>query len=237
MCLGAKIGKYDVNGEKFWYMSAELYLKKAIEEVERKWDNLTKMFSKPSLDIPASKGYHPEVDITKELDEDDVQFYQSYIGILRWAVELGRVDLAHVAGAMAHFSACPRVGHMVAVLRVFAYCKKHMQSKLVFDSDPIDFSDVYFPDHEWEQFYPDAEEDVAPLNAPKPRGKVIQVNMFCDAAHATCFKTRRPTTGIIVFLGNAPILWYSKRQNTIEPSTFGSEFVALKIALEMNEGL
>jgi hypothetical protein len=31
--------------------------------------------------------------------------------------------------------------------------------------------------------------------------------------------------------------WYSKRQNTIESSTFGSEFVAIKIAAEMNDAL
>ena len=34
-----------------------------------------------------------------------------------------------------------------------------------------------------------------------------------------------------------PILWYSKQQNTLESSTFGSEFVALRIAVEMNEAL
>jgi hypothetical protein len=59
--------------------------------------------------------------------------------------------------------------------------------------------------------------------------------MFCDAAHATCLSTRRSTTGIIIFINGSPISWYSKRQNTIETSTFGSEFVALKIALEMME--
>jgi hypothetical protein len=32
---------------------------------------------------------------------------------------------------------------------------------------------------------------------------------------------------------NAPIIWYSKRQNTVEASSFGSEFVALRIAKEM----
>ena len=31
----------------------------------------------------------------------------------------------------------------------------------------------------------------------------------------------------------APISWHSKRQNTIESSTFGSEFVALRIATEL----
>jgi hypothetical protein len=49
--------------------------------------------------------------------------------------------------------------------------------------------------------------------------------------------TRRSTTGIILFINGAPIIWYSKLQNTIESSTVGSEFVALKIAVELNEAL
>ena len=32
-------------------------------------------------------------------------------------------------------------------------------------------------------------------------------------------------------------MWYSKRQNTVETSTFGSEFVAMKTAVEQIEGL
>jgi hypothetical protein len=32
-------------------------------------------------------------------------------------------------------------------------------------------------------------------------------------------------------------VWYSKRQNTVESSTFGSEFVALRTATELIEGL
>jgi hypothetical protein len=38
-------------------------------------------------------------------------------------------------------------------------------------------------------------------------------------------------------VNRAPILWYSKRQNTVETSTFGSEYVAARIAVEMIEGL
>ncbi len=36
---------------------------------------------------------------------------------------------------------------------------------------------------------------------------------------------------------NAPIIWYSKRQNTVENNSFGSEFVALRIATERIVGL
>jgi hypothetical protein len=41
--------------------------------------------------------------------------------------------------------------------------------------------------------------------------------------------------GIILFLNRAPIVWYSKKQNTVETSTFGAEFVALRIATEIIE--
>ena len=42
---------------------------------------------------------------------------------------------------------------------------------------------------------------------------------------------------IIIFVNNSPIIWYSKCQNTVESSSFGSEFIALRIATEMIEGL
>ena len=82
------------------------------------------------------------MDDTDILNDDDTQLYQSYVGILRWAVELGRIDLAHAAGVMARFSAAPRHGHMYHVLRMLAYCKKHIESKIVFDPLAKDFDDI-----------------------------------------------------------------------------------------------
>jgi len=40
-------------------------------------------------------------------------------------------------------------------------------------------------------------------------------------------------TGIVIFVNKAPIIWYSKWQNTVESSTFGSEFIALCIAMDL----
>ena len=40
-------------------------------------------------------------------------------------------------------------------------------------------------------------------------------------------------TGILMFVNRAPIIWYSKRQNCVETSTFGSEFTAIKNAVEL----
>jgi hypothetical protein len=86
-------------------------------------------------------------------------------------------------------------------------------------------------------FYPDLGGETLPPHMPKPRGKAVQINMFCDASHASDLVTRRSTTGIVFYLNGTPINWYSKRQNTIKSSTFGSEFVAMKIAAEMNDAL
>ena len=38
-------------------------------------------------------------------------------------------------------------------------------------------------------------------------------------------------------LMKAPIIWFSKRQNTVEASTFGSDFQAMKNAVELTEAL
>ena len=72
---------------------------------------------------------------------------------------------------------------------------------------------------------------------PKPLGKAVNINVFVDADHAGNQVTRRSHTGIIMYCNLAPVTWYSKRQNTVETSTFGSEFVAMRIATELTESL
>ena len=68
---------------------------------------------------------------------------------------------------------------------------------------------------------------------PEPLGNAVDITCFVDANHAGNVVTRRSHTGILIFVQNSPILWFSKKQNTVESSSFGSEFVALRIAKEM----
>jgi len=62
---------------------------------------------------------------------------------------------------------------------------------------------------------------------PEPLGLPVEISCFVDADHAGNLLTRRSQSGVLIFLNRAPIVWYSKRQNTVESSTFGSEFVAM----------
>jgi hypothetical protein len=55
--------------------------------------------------------------------------------------------------------------------------------------------------------------------------------------HAGDVLTRRSRTGVIIYLNGAPIVWYSKRQGTVETSEFGAEFVAMKVGFEACRGL
>ena len=58
-----------------------------------------------------------------------------------------------------------------------------------------------------------------------------------DADHAGNQITQQSHTGVLLFVCCAPIIWYSKRQNTVETSTFGSEFIATKMVTEMIQAL
>ena len=68
-------------------------------------------------------------------------------------------------------------------------------------------------------------------------GRSVQLNSFMDVDIAGETTTRRSQTRILIFGNMAPLLWYSKRQNKVEASIFGSEFVAMRKLIEILEGL
>ena len=133
---------------------------------------------------------------------------------------------------MASHMMCPRAGHLEQTLHMFAYLKQFNRSRLVFDETEPDFADTStFVTADWAEFYPDAEEAI-PLNVPEARGNSVMTSAFVDADHAGCKVTRRSHTGILIFVNRAPIFWFSKRQNTVESSTFGSEYIAMRQAID-----
>jgi hypothetical protein len=43
--------------------------------------------------------------------------------------------------------------------------------------------------------------------------------------------------GVLIFLMLAPIVWFTKKQNSVEDASFGSEFSAAKTGVELIQGL
>ena len=76
-----------------------------------------------------------------------------------------------------------------------------------------------------------------PIDAPEPRGETLNLHVFVDSDHAGDKMSRRSQTGILIFCNRDPIGWISKKQNSVQNSTFGSEFCALNHAVELIEAL
>jgi hypothetical protein len=98
------------------------------------------------------------------------------------------------------------------------------------------FDERRFRKCDWKAFYPEAAEAIPP-KMPKPRGGCISMTCFVDADHVGYRITRRSHTGVLLYDNRAPIIWYSKHHDTVETSTFESEFVAMKTAIELVEGI
>ena len=231
MYLGAQIEKVTSNeGTTCWTMSSVKYLKAAIDNVEEK---LAKDGLKlPTGNTPMTSGYHPAEDVSAELNSNELQYYQELIGVLRWAIEIGRVDILLEVALLSSHLALPREGHLQQVYHIFGYLNKSPRRRLFFDPDHPQISETRFKKFDWEDFYKDSKEELPP-NMPEARGNYVSTHCFVDANHAADKSTRKSQTGILIFINKAPVLWHSKRQNGVEASTFGSEFIALKNAFEL----
>ena len=251
MYLGANIRKWkaqDATGEDVdcVAMGSNSYIKEAIRVVEERMKEYNLTFSsKRYHNTPfTSASYRAELDATDYCEPSMIGFYQNLMGILRWACEIGRLDILLESSLLSQYMVAPREGHLAQALNIFAYLKRHDRSWMVFDPNKFDIEwkpmGTEVPPKErakiMSKIYPDAK-DVDPPGMPEPLGEPMQLTMFVDADHAGNQVTRRSHTGIIIFGNMAPIQWLSKRQNTVESSTFGSEFVALRTAVEMIDGI
>ena len=64
-------------------------------------------------------------------------------------------------------------------------------------------------------------------------GKGLNTTIYLDTKHAGDLMTHNLQSGVLIYVNSVPIFWYSKGQNTVENSTFASDFVALRVVTEM----
>ena len=72
---------------------------------------------------------------------------------------------------------------------------------------------------------------------PEPRGHGFIMRAKVDADHASDTVSRQSRTGFLIYLNFALVYWWSKKQTSVESSSFGSEFVAMKQCCEYIHGL
>ena len=250
--LGADIRRWKYENEdgslsQCWAMGSQNYIKEALRICEDQLNRhgLAYPTGKRVRDTPfTSSEYRPELDNSPFCNAELGHLYQQFIGILRWICELGRLDILHETSILSQYLAQPRMGHLTQAINIFQYLKYHSRSWLVmepstFEVDWSPTSNEPSPQDRaiaMKEIYPDAIDE-KPHDMPEPRGEPVDISAFVDADHAGNKVTRRSHTGIIIYCNTSPIVWFSKRQNTVETSTFGSEFIAMKIATELLDGL
>ena len=91
--LGGKLRKVSLdNGTSAWAFGSSKYIQASVDNIELYLKNRNSKL--PSrCNTPTSTNYRPELDTSKECNPEDATHFQSLIGVLRWIVELGRVDI------------------------------------------------------------------------------------------------------------------------------------------------
>ena len=93
--LGAQLKKKRLpNGQHFWSLSSDKYVNATIQNID---EIIKKKGRKVPTKVrtPMTSDFVPKLDSSPELSKEDKSLYQEMIGILRWATELGRVDILY----------------------------------------------------------------------------------------------------------------------------------------------
>ena len=175
-----------------------IFLKTVTKYLTNLGDERWSMPKKASNPFPGD--YEPEMDTTLTLNPELASWYASLIGMLRWMVEIGRVNIM----------ASPREGHLDALLHMFGFLRICHNSWMAYNPlYPTIDMDVFKP-NDWKSFYGNVVESI-PSNAPELRGKNVDLRLYVDSDHAGEKRTRRLRTGFYVFMNTALVQWFSKQ--------------------------
>ena len=90
--------------------------------IEKILDQYGRLFPREELSkkthTPLPTKYHPE-DVSALLDIKGIRLYQSLIGMLQWAVTLGRYDIQHAVMTMSRYRDVKRQDHLDKVKSMF----------------------------------------------------------------------------------------------------------------------
>ena len=144
----------------------------------------------------------------------DVTLYRSIVSGLRWLTHT-RPDITFAVGYVSRFMEDPREDHWTAMKRLLRYVKGTLDQAIIFPKSGgkgglrlTVFSEA----------------------PPKAKEGEPELTVFSDADMAGDIDGRRSTSGVLVFLGVAPIAWQSLKQKIVALSTCEAEYVTAATA-------
>ena len=118
---------------------------------------------------------------------------------------------------MSAHQALSRIENIEQVIQMFRYLKLHPRRKIEFDAAHPSIDERRFKKYDWYEFYSGTKEAI-PLDCTEPLGNSIPTHCFVDADLAGNLISRGIQTRVLIFCNRAPIIWHSKRQNSVETS-------------------
>ena len=124
--------------------------------------------------------------------------------------------------------------------RIFVHLNKHHNAEMAFEPHVPEINNNDFAKRCWsssELISVIKNKREAHPRAHMPRGMGFTIVGKVDTDHAADTITSHSRTCFIVHLNSAPIYWFSKKQTSVEISSFGSEFITMKKNCEYLRGL
>ena len=110
-----------------------------------KWSNSNNRRWNKNLKVAIIQKYQPEIDISDELGNGLATRFQQMIGILRWSVELRRIDIITEVSMLLSNNVSPFAGHLETAYQIFKYLSNHGRAgRVVFDDLEPDVIEMKF---------------------------------------------------------------------------------------------
>ena len=133
---------------------------------------------------------------------------------------------------MSRFIQQPRIGHLERLKKIVGYLANFPHGVLRFRLHEPDYSNLPHKEYDWQRtVYGGAKEEI-PHGIPEPKGKHVTTTTCVDANLHHDQVTGKAVTACLHIVNATPSHWYTKRQATVETATYGSEFVATRIATD-----
>ena len=203
------------------------YVEKILESYEKTFGEKPKKSKTPLVGRD-----HPESDTSDFCNQDQIKQYQTIVGQLIWLSGLGRFDIAVHVMTMSRFRQQPRIGHLDRLKKIVGYLANLPHGALRFRLHEPDYSNLPHKEYDWQRtVYKGAKEEL-PHDIPEPKGKHVTTTTYVDANLHHDQVTGKAVTACLHMVNATPSHWHTKRQATVETATFGSEFVAARIATD-----
>ena len=79
----------------------------------------------------SNMNFQPELDLTEACNDEQYSYYSNLIGVLRWMVKSGRVDIGFEVSLLSQHMAFPRVGHLMQALHKYLDIHKDNMLNLI----------------------------------------------------------------------------------------------------------